>query len=835
MVQFKSVFLGEEARPYSRAATSQKCIRAGGKHNDLENVGHTARHHTFFEMLGNFSFGDYFKRDAIRFGWDLLTEQYSLPKDKLWVTIFTDDDEADSLWQEVAGVAPDRIVRMGAKDNFWQMADTGPCGPCSEIHIDQGVEAGCGSPDCKIGCDCDRFLELWNLVFMQFNRDAEGNLHPLPKPSIDTGMGLERIAATLQGKRNNFDSDLFADVIQSISTETGVAYGTSHETDASIRVIADHARACAFMLSDGIMPANDGRGYVLRRIIRRAARHARILGTHKPVLSLVTEAVTATMGHFYPELITERQRVEKMLLIEEERFDRTLEQGMKILDDLLSSMRKSGETSIPGGEMFKLYDTFGFPPDLMRDIANDSGLTVDEAGFTEAMESQRERARASWVGQDEAIASVYRDVLIEAGPSEFTGYYATEGDAVVKAIIMDGKVVEEVPVGSQAEVILDRTPFYGESGGQLGDRGVITGDGMLFEVLDTKRPMEGLHAHKVLVKRGPLKVWAKVHVSVDAERRHATMRNHTATHLLQAALQTVLGDHVKQAGSLVSPERLRFDFTHFSSVDQSELAEIQETINQRILANATVSTEVMDASNAMASGAMALFGEKYGETVRVVTVEGFSKELCGGTHCSATGEIGPFIIESEGSVASGIRRIEAITGTVALARIEAERRELKQIASLLKTSERPIDRVQAVLDELRTLQREQDKLKGAAIKDASGSIIDKARTVGNVKLIVERVDGLSPKDLRSLADNLRDRLQSGVIVIASEFEGQASLLAMVTKDLTDQHKAGEILRQVAAAAGGRGGGKPDMAQGGTKELDKLDAALARVEEFMTAG
>jgi alanyl-tRNA synthetase len=589
------------------------------------------------------------------------------------------------------------------------------------------------------------------------------------------------------------------------------------------------------MLSDGIMPANDGRGYVLRRIIRRAARHARILGTHKPVLSLVTEAVTATMGHFYPELITERQRVEKMLLIEEERFDRTLEQGMKILDDLLSSMRKSGETSIPGGEMFKLYDTFGFPPDLMRDIANDSGLTVDEAGFTEAMESQRERARASWVGQDEAIASVYRDVLIEAGPSEFTGYYATEGDAVVKAIIMDGKVVEEVPVGSQAEVILDRTPFYGESGGQLGDRGVITGDGMLFEVLDTKRPMEGLHAHKVLVKKGPLKVWAKVHVSVDAERRHATMRNHTATHLLQAALQTVLGDHVKQAGSLVSPERLRFDFTHFSSVDQSELAEIQETINQRILANATVSTEVMDASNAMASGAMALFGEKYGETVRVVTVEGFSKELCGGTHCSATGEIGPFIIESEGSVASGIRRIEAITGTVALARIEAERRELKQIASLLKTSERPIDRVQAVLDELRTLQREQDKLKGAAIKDASGSIIDKARTVGNVKLIVERVDGLSPKDLRSLADNLRDRLQSGVIVIASEFEGQASLLAMVTKDLTDQHKAGEILRQVAAAAGGRGGGKPDMAQGGTKELDKLDAALARVEEFMTAG
>ncbi len=836
MNQFKAVFLGQETRDYTRATSSQKCMRAGGKHSDLENVGHTARHHTFFEMLGNFSFGDYFKREAIAFGWELLTEYYKLPKEKLWITIYEDDDEAEQLWQEVVGVPRERIVRMGAKDNFWQMADTGPCGPCSEIHIDQGKDVGCGRPECALGCECDRFLELWNLVFMQFDRDEQGNLNPLPKPSIDTGMGLERISAVMQGKLNNFDTDLFSPITDTISSITGVPYGTGRETDASIRVIADHARASAFLLSDGLLPANDGRGYVLRRIIRRAARHARLLGKDEPLLYKVIDAVVESMAEAYPELREEREHASRILHVEEERFARTLQQGMRILDDLLDELQKSGSGLIPGAEVFKLYDTFGFPVDLVRDIAHDSGYKVDEKGFNAAMESQRERARASWVGEDEGVAAVYHEVQSEIGSTEFTGYETTEGEGVVRAIIRDGVVVTEAKEGEQVEIILDKTPFYGESGGQVGDTGTMRSGSVSLEVLDTKKPLEGVHSHLVKVKRGTLKVWDKLELRVNDELRNDTMRNHTATHLLQGALRSVLGEHVKQAGSLVEPGRFRFDFTHFSSVPREELDSVEDLVNEKIMENLTLNVEVKDIEDALSSGAIALFGEKYGDKVRIVSVPDFSSEFCGGTHVKATGDIGLFIIESEGSVASGIRRIEGCTGSVALARMREKQRELKGIGELVKSPERPSERVRALLEELKTLQREQEKLKGAAMKDTSSELMDQVRKVGDLNVLVSRIDGFGSKELRGLADQVRDRLDSGIIVLASALNGQASsLLAMVTKNVTGKYKAGDILKQVAQAAGGRGGGKPDMAQGGTKELSKLDSALQTVYDIVKDG
>jgi alanyl-tRNA synthetase len=835
MVPFKQVFLGLEKRGYKKAVSCQKSMRAGGKHSDLENVGHTSRHHTFFEMLGNFSFGDYFKREAIAFAWELLTGRYGLPADRLWATVYEDDDEAEALWREVVGLPAGRVVRLGAKDNFWQMADTGPCGPCSEILIDQGEEAGCGRPGCAVGCDCDRYLELWNLVFMQYDRDEHGNLAPLPSPSIDTGMGLERITAVMQGKLNNFDSDLFAEIISVISTLTGVPYGRSPETDASIRVVADHARAAAFLLSDGLMPANDGRGYVLRRIIRRASRHARLLGAGEPVLHKTLDAVVSTMGEVYPELSEERERAEEVLRTEEERFARTLEQGMRILDDMLDKVRKAGEKTIPGGEVFRLYDTFGFPVDLVRDIALDSGLRVDEEGFSSAMEAQRERARASWVGEEEGVAPIYHEVLSEAGNTGFVGYETTESESVIKAVIQDGRVVEEAGEGGEAEVVLDRTPFYGESGGQVGDTGAMRSDGLLLEVTGTKKPLEGLYVHQVRVKRGTLRVWDKVACSVDAERRKAIMRNHTATHLLQAALRAVLGEHVKQAGSLVEPGRLRFDFTHFSSVGPEELAAVEDIVNRNILENIHLEVEEKDMEDALASGAVALFGEKYGERVRIVSVPGVSRELCGGSHAGATGEIGLFVVASEGSVASGIRRIEALTGTGAYGLMKEQRRELGEIGAMLKAPEHPAGRVSQLLAELKELQRERQKVRGEAMKDASADIVNEAETIEGVRVVSRRVDGLGQKDLRELADRVRDRLGSGVVVLASALDGQASLLAMVSRDLAGRFRAGEILKRVASASGGRGGGKPEMAQGGTKDIDKLDTALETVYDIVRAG
>lgn len=831
MVQFKSVFLGEEKRPYVRAATCQKCLRAGGKHSDLENVGHTARHHTFFEMLGNFSFGDYFKKDAILFAWELLTERFKLPKDKLWVSIFENDDEAEKLWIDLTGISADRIVRLGAKDNFWQMGDTGPCGPCSEIIIDQGESVGCGSAECKVGCDCDRFLELWNLVFMQFNRDESGNLTPLPKPSIDTGMGLERISAVLQGKLNNFDTDLFAPIISKITSLSKTSYGKDSRTDVSIRVIADHIRAITFLLSDGLMPSNDGRGYVLRRIIRRASRHAKLLGIHEPVLYKLVDTVSDFMSHTFPELAEEKEMTSKVLRFEEERFSRTLEQGMRIMDEVIEKVKKSGLKSIPGEEVFKLYDTYGFPIDLARDIASDNQLVLDEEGFHREMEMQRERARASWIGEEEAVASIYRELLSEIGKTEFIGYDSMQSESVVKAMVKDGRVIKEAVKDQEIEVFLDKTPFYGESGGQVGDTGEMTSPDFRGIVIDTKKFIDGLHSHIVKIKDGKLRVWDKVNCNIDIQRRKSIMRNHTATHLLQTALKSVVGEHVKQAGSLVAPDRLRFDFTHFFSLNDAEVEEISDMVNQKILENIKVETSVMDIKEAVASGATALFGEKYGETVRVVRVPGVSSELCGGTHCKATGDIGSFVIVSEGSVASGIRRIEAFTGESALRYFRQKEAELKKITSMLNT-DNPSEKVEKILNDVRELEKKIEKFKGRAASENSAELIKKAKNINGINVISVRVDGLEKKDLRVLADNLKEKLGTGVIVLASAADGEASLLSMVTKDLTDKIKAGAILNKVAEVAGGRGGGRPEMAEGGTKIIEKLDEALELVYDIV---
>jgi alanyl-tRNA synthetase len=830
MVQFKSVFLGDEKSSFSRATSCQKCVRAGGKHSDLENVGHTARHHTFFEMLGNFSFGDYFKKDAMLFAWELLTEWFKLPKEKLYVSVYEEDGEAAGLWSKVVGLPDDRIVRLGAKDNFWQMGDTGPCGPCSEIIIDQGETFGCGKPDCKVGCECDRYLELWNLVFMQYNRDESGNLTPLPKPSIDTGMGLERITAALQHKKTNFDTDLFAPVIAAIEAASHVSYGRDPFKDISIRVIADHIRSITFLLSEGLMPANDGRGYVLRRIMRRASRHAKLLGVEGSFLYRLVDSVVDTMGNIYPELIHEKERASKLLLFEEDRFSRTLEQGMKILDDIMDTVKKTGKNTIPGSELFRLYDTFGFPLDLARDIATDNMLLIDEDGFHREMEVQRERARASWVGEEEAVASIYRELQSEIGETLFVGYQTLESESTIKAMISGGKIAREANKGDTVELLLDKTPFYGESGGQVGDVGIIRSDGAEADVVTTKKEA-GLHIHIVKIRTGRLHVWDGVRCSVDREKRMATTRNHTATHLLHAALRSVVGEHVKQAGSYVSPERMRFDFSHFHQVDRKEIEEIEDMVNEKILLNIKVETEIEHVKDAIKSGVIALFGEKYGEKVRVVRVPGISAELCGGTHCSSTGDIGLFVVLSESSVASGIRRIEALTGKPALDYLKQKKSEAEQIRSLLKT-DRPLEKVEKLLDEMKSMEKEIQKLKTSSARDVVSDALQDAHELGGIKVVKMRQDGLNTNELRILADNVRDRLKSGIIVVSSVTDSQAAIVCMVTKDLTDRYNAGEIVKSISKMAGGKGGGKPDMAQGGTKDIAKLDEALQSVYDII---
>ncbi len=832
MVQFKSVFLGQERRQYSRATTSQKCMRAGGKHNDLENVGHTARHHTFFEMLGNFSFGDYFKRDAIIFAWELLTENFNLPKERLWATVYEDDDEAAGLWTELTEIPAARVVRLGAKDNFWQMGDTGPCGPCSEIIIDQGAEIGCGKPDCTVGCECDRYLEIWNLVFMQFDRDKAGSLNPLPKPSIDTGMGLERLAAVLQGKHNNFDSDLFVPIIRDICRFSNKTYGKDRATDTAIRVIADHIRAITFLLSEGLTPSNEGRGYVLRRIIRRAARYAKSLDIGVPVLHTLCGSVAEAMSDAYPELADEQARVEQMLRMEEERFDKTLEQGLSLLNSIIRDVKENGADTIGGDDLFRLYDTYGFPLDIARDIAAEHGLKIDESGFHSEMQKQKTKARASWTQEEAASAPVYRELLAKYRKTEFSGYESIESEATVLALISNGESVGELAAGQQGEVLLDVTPFYAESGGQVGDTGELSSDSVKAVVLDTKKPVEGISVHKVEIKKGALKTGSKIRCSVDVQKRLATMRNHTATHLIHASLRNLLGEHVKQAGSYVSPESLRFDFNHFYALDKNTIEALEDEVNEQILKNIKVETTVMDTAKAMESGVTALFGEKYGDKVRVVTVRGISAELCGGTHVSATGDIGLLKILAEGSVASGIRRIEAVTGKEAVRYFRGREKELGQVTEVLKTSENPSERVRKLVTEMKELEKELEKFKGRSAAERSSEILAKAREAGGVKVVACRVDGMETKDLRVLADNVREGLGSGILMLASVKDDQAAMVAMVTKDLVERFSAGDLLKKVAAAAGGRGGGKPDIAQGGTKEIKKLDKALESLYDIV---
>jgi alanyl-tRNA synthetase len=835
MVQFKDCFLGLEDRGYTRATSSQKCVRAGGKHNDLENVGYTARHHTFFEMLGNFSFGDYFKRESIAWGWEFLTEKMALPKDKLWITIYQDDDEAFEIWNKQMGVPAERIVRMGMESNFWMMGDTGPCGPCSEILYDQGPSVGCGRPECSVECDCDRHLEIWNHVFTQFDRDKNGNLTPLPKPNIDTGMGLERLTAIVQGVRSNYDTDLFAPIIQGIAGLSGRVYGTNGEADASMRVIADHGRAVTFLISDGVLPSNEGRGYVLRRILRRAARHGKLLGLDRPFLHEVVSIVVNTMKDAYPDLVEKESYIRKVMVNEEQRFIETLDTGLRILSEEVAVLRKKDEKIIPGAVVFKLYDTFGFPVDLTADIVRKDGLSLDMEGFEKAMEAQREKARESWKGSGEqAFADSYKKLSLRGVATEFIGYHGiTETAARVTAILKKDAEVDQVSAGDNAEIFVDETPFYGEKGGQVGDTGVISGNGYLFEVWDTQCPTETLITHIGKMKEGTIRVGDVVNLRVDEATRRATEAHHSGTHVLNAALKKTLGDHIKQAGSSVTPERLRFDFTHFTRIEAGELDAIETMANDYIRRNAAVSTRVLPKEEAMKTGAAAVFDEKYSDNVRVVKMGDFSMELCGGTHVSRTGDIGALKVIAESAVAAGVRRIEAVTGTEAIKYFKAVESELKKAAGFLKANPLELaERIERILKHQKELEREIDSLKSKLAAKDSADLIGKAKELKGVNILTAVVEAPDVKALRDFGDKLRDKLHSGVILLGSEVEGKAMLLCMVTKDLAGRYHAGNIIKAVAPVVGGSGGGRPDMAQAGGPNPENLGQALAKLEELI---
>jgi alanyl-tRNA synthetase len=834
MNQFKDVFLGREKRAYVRATSSQKCVRAGGKHNDLENVGQTARHHTFFEMLGNFSFGDYFKQDAIAFAWEFLTGEMGLPKDKLWVTVFNQDDEAHDIWRDQIGIPAERLIRMDEKDNFWSMGDTGPCGPCSEILIDQGEEMSCGD-DCGIGrCDCDRYLELWNLVFMQFDRAADGTMTPLPKPSIDTGMGLERITAVMQGVRSNYDCDLLRGIIGRVEELSGKRYGDDPAHDMSMRVIADHSRATAFLIADGVLPSNEGRGYVLRRIMRRAARHAKMLGFAGPVLYQTSVFVLESMAGAFPEEAKRTDYLAKVVKNEEERFMQTLDNGLRILNEEVTRLRESGAGILPGAVAFKLYDTFGFPLDLTADILRVEKVAIDEDGFEACMEEQRQKAREHWKGSgEEAIAGIYRQLIEDGLRTRFTGYDAQTGQGEVLAILLDGQPVASAPQGAKVEIVTSVTPFYGESGGQTGDQGTIATADARVTVSDTRKPLPELFVHVGEITAGTLRTGDIATLDLDRERRQATALNHTATHLLQAALIEVLGDHVKQAGSLVTPERLRFDFIHFSAMSAEELEKVETLVNRHIRENAAVNTREMAHDEAVTEGATALFGEKYGDKVRVVKVGDISMELCGGTHARASGDIGLFKILQETGIAAGVRRIEAVTGVRALEVIRDQERTLDQLAALVKT-ERPQleNRLRKLLEHQKELERELESLQTRLNADQAGDLLDQATEVAGIKIVRGRVDNLDGKALRELADQVRDRLPSGVLILGSAHDGKAGLLVAVTKDLTKRLQAGALIKQLAPMVGGGGGGRPDLAQAGGSKPELLSEALAAAPQLI---
>jgi len=835
MVQFKKVFMGEETRPYVRATTAQCSVRAGGKHNDLENVGYTARHHTFFEMLGNFSFGDYFKKDAIAFAWEFLTVKLGIDPQKLWVSVYDDDDEAHQLWEQIETLPKGRIVRMGEKDNFWAMGDTGPCGPCSEIHIDQGAEVGCGRPDCALGCDCDRFLELWNLVFMQYYRDETGKMTPLPKPSIDTGMGLERVAAVLQGKFNNFDCDLFTPIINHVAMLAGKKYHDNKADDVSMRVIADHARATTFLVADGVLPSNEGRGYVLRRIMRRAIRYGRALGLSSffpGVCALVTEEMHAA----YPHLNDTRELLAKVVTNEEQRFGETLDHGLNKLDqEIRHLIKEQGDRAVIQGDfIFKLYDTYGFPVDIVRDIAIERGVSFDEPGFAAAMEQQREQSRKSWKGSDVDHLEAGIIALAAQGKKvEFIGYGSTQGVSIVEGIVNEaGQLVAEAKAGETVRLCCGQTPFYAESGGQIGDQGEITWPGGRFVVTRTLAPVDGLILHEGQLAQGRIRVGDRVELQV-AERRNDTALNHTATHLLQAAMKKVLGDHVKQAGSAVDHNRLRFDFTHFSPLSHGEICTIEQLVNAQIRRNTPVATDVLGREQAIAAGATALFGEKYGDEVRVVSIGEFSKELCGGTHARRTGDIGLFKIVMETGVAAGVRRIEAVTGAGAIHWLQELARQASAIgAAISGPIEGAVDKIQALLKRQKDLEKQIAALNASMALSDLDQLLAASVEIDGMRVVASRVPLDSPKTLREIGDKIRDKMPNGIIVLGGEFDGKAALLAMVSKELTDRVKAGELVNRVAMIVGGKGGGRPDMAQAGGPMPDKLDEAMGSVASII---
>ena len=830
MVQFKDVFLGQDKRSYKRATTSQRCVRAGGKHNDLENVGYTARHHTFFEMLGNFSFGDYFKREAINFAWTFLTENLGLPKDRLWVTVFEDDDEAADIWLKEIGVPAERFTRMGEKDNFWAMGDTGPCGPCSEIFYDHGDEVP-GGPPGSPDEDGDRYIEIWNLVFMQFNRSADGTMTPLPKPSVDTGMGLERIAAVMQHVHSNYEIDLFQHIITSVAERTGA----TDRTNASLNVIADHIRSCAFLVLDGVIPANEGRGYVLRRIIRRAIRHGHKLGVSEPFFHKLVAPLCDVMGEAYPDLVTEKDRVIETLLAEEKQFARTLDNGMVILEKAIGDLAGS---TIPGATVFKLYDTYGFPVDLTADIARERGLTLNMDEFDAEMAKQKTQARsASQFESTEAL-----DIRLENG-TRFTGYDALNGQASVVALYRDGKAVDALNEGEKGIVLIDATPFYGESGGQVGDCGTLTAGGASFNVRDTQKQGDQF-LHIGNVDTGSLSVGDAVGCRVDNSQRQPTVLNHSATHLMHAALRQVLGSHVMQKGSLVNPKYLRFDFSHNKPVTEDELREIEIIVNRQIQDNVEVTKEVMAMDAAKQKGAMALFGEKYGSEVRVVTMgrgtpddesADFSIELCGGTHVNRTGDIGLFKILGETGIAAGVRRIEAVTGQAAVTLVQEQEARLRQVAGTVKSGmDKVVDRVEQLTSTNRQLEKELAQLKAKLASSAGTDLASQAEEINGIKVLAAIVEGVDSKALRDTTDQLKNKLGSAIVVLGTAADGKVSLVAGVTKDLTGRVKAGEIVNEAAKIVGGKGGGRPDMAMAGGNTPESLPEAISQVKQYLAS-
>jgi len=820
MVQFKDTFLGREPRNYVRATTSQRCVRAGGKHNDLENVGYTARHHTFFEMLGNFSFGDYFKKEAIHFAWDFLTKELEIPAEKLWVTVFDEDSEAEKIWLEDVKIDATRFSRIGAKDNFWSMGDIGPCGPCTEIFYDHGEDIAGGPPGTPEE-DGDRYIEIWNLVFMQYDRDMDGHLTPLPKPSVDTGMGLERIAAVLQGVHNNYEIDLFQELLK-VAADLA---GTKDLTESSLRVIADHIRSCAFMVVDGVMPSNEGRGYVLRRIIRRAIRHGYRLGVREVFFFQLVAPLVAEMGEAYPELAAAQEQVERILKLEEERFAETLEQGMKILE---ACVEKIHGTVIPGDVVFQLYDTYGFPVDLTADYARENDLSVDHAGFDIAMTAQRTRARAA-----KSFGDGYNQTIKLDAQTEFTGYQQLNEESKIIGLFQQSEAVSILVEGAEGVVVLESTPFYAESGGQAGDRGRIEIEGAVFEVTDTQKQGGSLFLHYGKVISGELKNNLSCTAFVEPISRQAITLNHSATHLLHAALRQVLGDHVTQKGSLVNAERLRFDFAHFEPMTAEEIKIIERIVNQQIRHNAAVTADVMSKEDAINAGAMALFGEKYGDEVRVLKIGDFSTELCGGVHAKRAGDIGLFKIISETGVASGVRRIEAITGEAAIQWLEGREKAITVIASMVKSSpEAAAEKVQQLMDKSKSLEKELERLQSKLASSAGGELAGQAVEIDGIKVLAVKLDGVEPKAMTDLLDQLKNKLVSAAIVLATVKDGKVTLIAGVTKDQTARVKAGDLVNVVATQVGGKGGGRPDMARAGGTEPEKLEQALQQVPEWV---